>query len=51
MCHRAVRDFFVAVTTKMMSAFPLDNIMLQNLTALDPASRHQFAPKSGMVII
>ncbi|CAL8327697.1 unnamed protein product [Gadus morhua 'NCC'] len=43
---KAVRDFFVAVTTKMMSAFPLDNIMLQNLTALDPASRHQFAPKS-----
>ncbi|XP_061887882.1 uncharacterized protein LOC133638881 [Entelurus aequoreus] len=29
---KAVRDFFVAVTTKMMTAFPLDNIVLQNLT-------------------
>ncbi|XP_061738203.1 uncharacterized protein LOC133539903 [Nerophis ophidion] len=43
---KAVRDFFVAVTTNMMTSFPLDNIILQNMTVLDPESRHQFAPNS-----
>ncbi|CAM4733382.1 unnamed protein product [Leuciscus chuanchicus] len=47
MMIKAVRDFFVAVTTKMMTEFPLDNIILQNLTVLDPESRHQFSPNSG----
>ncbi|XP_061784362.1 uncharacterized protein [Nerophis lumbriciformis] len=46
MMIKAVRDFFVAVTTKMMTAFPLDNIILQNLTVLDPESRHRFSPNS-----
>ncbi|XP_061838153.1 zinc finger protein 862-like isoform X1 [Nerophis lumbriciformis] len=46
MMIKAVRDFFVAVTTNMMTAFPLDNIILQNLTVLDPESRHQFSPNS-----
>ncbi|XP_061783213.1 uncharacterized protein [Nerophis lumbriciformis] len=32
MMIKAVRDFFVAVTTKMMTAFPLNNIVLQNLS-------------------
>ncbi|XP_061885006.1 uncharacterized protein LOC133635755 [Entelurus aequoreus] len=46
MMFKAVRDFFVAVTTKMMTTFPLDNIILQNLTVLDPESRHRFSPNS-----
>ncbi|KAL3996943.1 Bax inhibitor 1 [Sarotherodon galilaeus] len=49
MMIQAVRDFFVAVTAKMMTAFPLDNIILQSLTVLDPESRHQFSPNSERV--
>ncbi|KAJ4927964.1 hypothetical protein JOQ06_015764 [Pogonophryne albipinna] len=43
---QAVRGFCVAVTTKMLRVFPLDNIVLQNLIVLDPESRHKFTPSS-----
>ena len=49
-CRRVVRGFFVAVTIKMMTTFLLDNIILQNLTVLDPESQHQFSPSSGVVM-
>ncbi|KAJ8333719.1 hypothetical protein SKAU_G00410380 [Synaphobranchus kaupii] len=42
----AVRGFFVAVTSKMLKVFPLDNTVLQNLYVLDPELRYTFTPSS-----
>ena len=41
------RDFYVEAIRKLLKAFPLDSPLLQDLDALDPASRLDLSPETG----
>ncbi|CAL8291763.1 unnamed protein product [Gadus morhua 'NCC'] len=45
--YQTVRDFYVEAIRKLLKAFPLDSPLLQDLDALDPASRLDLSPETG----